>query len=88
MKELQDKIDATIQQCGGYWPIEKIIIRLGEEFGEVCSAHRKKSKEEVMSELGDIIFTTIALANVLEEDLTPYLQKAIDKAIADSEQKS
>lgn len=46
-----------------YWPLDKMLIRLAEEVGELCRAFRKETRQRQEQELGDVIFTCVCIAN-------------------------
>jgi NTP pyrophosphatase (non-canonical NTP hydrolase) len=77
MKDLCRRVHESILEAGGYWPPDKIVIRLAEEMGEVCQAHRKGTKEEIVLELADTIITAIALANCLGMNLEKAFEEKL-----------
>ncbi len=91
LKEAQDQVDQYISGFEeGYFPPLHNLARLMEEVGELSRElnHRygmKKKKPEdcqfdgCQEELGDILFTVIALANQLDIDLSQALSGVIEK---------
>jgi NTP pyrophosphatase (non-canonical NTP hydrolase) len=75
----QQSVDTSIQP-GGYWSVDVICLRLAEETGEVCKAHRKESFERLRAEVGDVLFTVICLANKLGIDLDSLLTEKCEQA--------
>ncbi len=89
-EELQARVDDWIGRYeAGYWPPLANLARLSEEVGELAreinhefGPKRKRSEESagsISSELGDIIFTVVALANSLEIDLTKVVRENLEK---------
>ena len=90
LKEYQEEVDAWANQFETpYWKPLAQLARLIEEVGELSREinHRygdkpKKSteeKKEVADELGDVIFTTICIANNLKIDLDESFGKVMEK---------
>jgi NTP pyrophosphatase (non-canonical NTP hydrolase) len=82
----QQTVDAWIQAHGGYWDRFQILARLTEELGEVAAALQRQAglrprqtAVDLASEVGDLLFTLIAFANVndlrLEDCLAQVLRK-------------
>jgi NTP pyrophosphatase (non-canonical NTP hydrolase) len=71
--EAQKKVDAQIQNCGGYWRVGSMFLRLIEEVGELARAinikygdKKPKSMDDgnnLEQELVDTFYTTLALSN-------------------------
>jgi NTP pyrophosphatase (non-canonical NTP hydrolase) len=89
IKSAQKKIDAFIQDHGGYWQPLSLLARMVEEVGELSRAMNiqfgdKKSKhdadgKELNEELADVLFITLAIANSLNIDLDTELDEKIKK---------
>lgn len=94
LSQMQRIVDEWMSQFeAGYWPPLANLARLTEEVGELSREinHRygpktKKSSEadgSIEAELGDILFTVVALANSMNIDLDQVardvLQKVIDR---------
>lgn len=91
MKDTQIIIDKWIKKKSktkDYWHPKHIFLRLVEEVGELSRAinleygekHRKPEDDtDIASELSDILFTTICLANKLDIDLKKELDKTLMK---------
>ena len=90
LNHLQDDVDRWIRESGGYWSKFQILAHLTEELGEVAAALqteaglRPRGKDhDIAEELGDLLFTLAALANVcdvkLDEAATRVLGKYRDR---------
>jgi NTP pyrophosphatase (non-canonical NTP hydrolase) len=89
IKDAQRTVDVWVKSHGGYWDPFHNLARLTEEVGEVARAmntsigpKRKKAGEgsaEVASELGDVLWVALCLANQLEIDLEAALEQTFDK---------
>ncbi|MCH7534168.1 MAG: nucleotide pyrophosphohydrolase [Bacteroidetes bacterium] len=89
IKKLQENIDKIIKIYGGYWHPLSILARLYEEVGELSRAinikygdKKKKSQEdgrEIETEISDVIFTIIAMANTFNINLDKELNDKINK---------
>ena len=90
VRQLQRRIDAWMSQFEeGYWPPLANVARLAEEVGELAREvnhrygpkKRKASEAEgsIAQELGDIVFTVVAIANSLEIDLDEALEQTLHK---------
>ncbi len=86
LDELQSTVDQWIQQNTGYWDKFQILARLTEELGEVASALQRqeglrprKVTVDLGGEVGDLLFTLAAFANVnglnLEQCVTQVIEK-------------
>ncbi len=83
---LQSLIDTWIRANGGYWTPFQILARLTEELGEVAAALQRqerlrprKVEVDLEAEVGDLLFTLIAFANVNGIDLERAIAKTIEK---------
>ena len=88
MKELQNQVERFIQQHELQTTAEYFALDIVSEMGEVtkeilrASNYGRKnpeSRSEVASELGDLFYSIIALANHLEVDLESQLHKTLNK---------
>lgn len=84
--KLQDDVDQWIIKHGGYWSDFQIMARLTEELGEVSSALQRKNglrprKEQVnlSDEVGDLLFTLAAFANINKLELAECVKQSIEK---------
>ena len=89
LKDAQEKVDNWIKQFEeGYWPPLAMFASLAEEVGELgreinnIEGYKKKKSQSTVridSELGDIIFSLICIANSFEVDLEDSFLKTITK---------
>ena len=88
MKELQNQVDRFIQHHGLQSTAECFALDMVSEMGEVAKEILRASnygrgssefRSEVASELGDLLYSLIALANHLEVDLESQLHEALNK---------
>jgi NTP pyrophosphatase (non-canonical NTP hydrolase) len=87
LSELQETVDGWIRHsAGGYRDKFQILARLTEELGEVASALQRqeglrprKVEADLAGEVGDLLFTLAAFANVTGIDLEESIGKVIDK---------
>ncbi|MBS3093193.1 nucleotide pyrophosphohydrolase [Candidatus Pacearchaeota archaeon] len=73
IEEAQKKVNEFIQKYGGYWQPLSMLARLQEEVGELSRemniSHGDKKKKpgdkegSLEKELGDVLFTILAIAN-------------------------
>ncbi|HZC06531.1 MAG TPA: MazG nucleotide pyrophosphohydrolase domain-containing protein [Ktedonobacterales bacterium] len=87
--EAQRAVDASILALGGYWPPLANLARLFEECGELARAvnqadgpkqvKAREAQSETREELGDTLYTLLALANSLGLDAEDALRAALDK---------
>jgi NTP pyrophosphatase (non-canonical NTP hydrolase) len=82
----QEEVDAWIREHGGYWDKFQILARLSEELGEVSSALQRleglrprKGEADLAGEVGDLLFTLAAFANVNGLDLESCLKQVFEK---------
>src|SRR5580765_8378688 len=86
----QRVVDASIAALGGYWPPLANLARLFEECGELARAvnqtHGPKplkpgeAATTLAEELGDVLYTTLVLANSLDLDAESALEGALARA--------
>lgn len=90
LREVQQQVDTWIQEVGkGYWTPHEMLARLVEEVGETArlinhlhGSKKKKESEpaqELASELADILFAVICLANSQDIDLQEAFEAMMDK---------
>lgn len=90
IQQIQTEIDEYIQQFEvGYFPPLAQLARLSEEVGELAreinhcyGPKQKKDTEQIQSieeEIGDILITTVIMANSLDIDLTKVFEKNMGK---------
>jgi NTP pyrophosphatase (non-canonical NTP hydrolase) len=90
LQEIQRAVDAWISQWEeGYFSPLANLARLTEEVGELAreinAKHGEKPKKpgenagDVGSELADILFVLVCIANSLDVDLTDAFEKVIAK---------
>lgn len=58
---------------------EDTIAKLEEELEELKTADKNESKEEIMDEFGDILFSIVNIARFIELDPEESLRKAVEK---------
>lgn len=86
LDELQQVVDAWIRAHGGYWDRFQILARLTEELGEVAAALQRleglrprRVEVDLAGEVGDLLFTLLAFANVNDLRLDDCLAQALRK---------
>lgn len=88
MKQLQEKIKKFITDNKMEAPVEYRVLDTVSELGEVAkeilimSDYGKqpiKYREEFKSELGDVVFSLVAVANALDIDLEQAVDEALSK---------
>lgn len=87
LPELQDEVDSWIETHGGYWSTMSMLARFIEETGEMATdlnvRHGEKpgdvSREELVHEVGDVMFTLICLSNELDIDLEAAVTDVMEK---------
>jgi NTP pyrophosphatase (non-canonical NTP hydrolase) len=84
--ELQTTVDRWIRANDDYWDQFQILARLTEELGEVAAALQRKEglrprmvDVDLEGEVGDLLFTLAAFANVTGIDLDRSITKTIEK---------
>ncbi|MFB5761893.1 MazG nucleotide pyrophosphohydrolase domain-containing protein [Paenibacillus medicaginis] len=77
--ELDNIQDASLQVYGRY-DLDKSIIWMVEELGEVVAAIRKgKTKEEISGELGDLMAWIFCLGNIMNIKISDALRETFFK---------
>jgi NTP pyrophosphatase (non-canonical NTP hydrolase) len=87
LDELQEAVDGWIRRTGGgYWGKFEILARLSEELGEVAAALQRseglrprKVDVDLPGEIGDLLFTLAAFANVNKTRLDDAVAKTMRK---------
>lgn len=89
LREAQAAVDSSILALGGYWPPLANLARLFEECGELAravnQAHGPKQVKSgeaqgaLAEELGDVLYTTLVLANSLGVDAAAALDAVLAK---------
>ena len=87
LDELQEAVDGWIRRTGGgYWGKFEILARLSEELGEVAAALQRseglrprKVDVDLPGEIGDLLFTLAAFANVNKARLDDAVAKTMRK---------
>src|SRR5688572_13529068 len=71
LSELQQKVDEAVRSFGGYWGEFELLARLTEELGEVARDLQRQrgmrprpQKSNLTEEVGDLLFTLAAFANL------------------------
>ena len=86
LPETQQQVDAWIRGHGGYWDKFQILARLTEELGEVASAVQRleglrprRGDVDLAGEVGDLLFTLAAFANINGLSLEDCLKQVFEK---------
>lgn len=87
LQRAQELVDEWIRtKGGGYWNRFQILARLTEEVGELAAALQRveglrprPSQADLEEEVGDVLYTLAAFANVSDIDLGNALEKVIAK---------
>ena len=89
IKEFQEKVNDWILNHGGYWPPLSMLSAIMEELGELAREinHsegyklKKNGMEEsnLGTELGDLLFSIICVANHYQIDLNAELETVMKK---------
>lgn len=66
----------------GKYDLDKSLIWMMEEFGEVIQAiHKKKNKEDIIEEFGDLLAWILCIANNLDISLDESIKNTFSKEI-------
>ncbi|WP_211267815.1 MazG nucleotide pyrophosphohydrolase domain-containing protein [Paenibacillus antarcticus] len=77
-----DHIQERFNQVYGRYDLNKSMIWMVEELGEVVSAIRKgKTKEEIQGELGDLMAWIFCLGNILDINISQALTSTFEKEV-------
>ena len=86
LAELQRKVDVSIRSFGGYWGEFELLARLTEELGEVARDLQRQrgmrprpQPSNLFEEVGDLLFTLAAFANLEKIDLARAVERVIEK---------
>lgn len=88
MKQIQQHITSFCKEHGLESPVEHRVLDTMSELGEVAKEVLKMShygrqpveyREELKSELGDVLFSLITIANTFDVDLEDALQHVLEK---------
>lgn len=86
LDELQGRVDGWIREHGGYWDRFQILAHLTEELGEIAAALQDRAglrprhtDTDLGEEVGDLLFTIAAFANVNGLDLSDCLDRVMEK---------
>ena len=88
MKEIQEKIKKFCKENNLESPAEHRVLDAMSELGEVAKEILKMSdygrkkieyKEEIKSELGDLLYSIITIANSFDVDLEEALNMVLEK---------
>jgi NTP pyrophosphatase (non-canonical NTP hydrolase) len=94
LSELQRQVDEEVRSFGGYWGPFELLARMTEELGEVARDLQRQhgmrprpQPSNLTEELGDLLFTLAAFANLkgidLEAAFTEVLEKYRRRDLAD-----
>lgn len=79
MKEIQN---ASLKLYGKY-DVDKSLIWMTEELGEVVAAiHKKHSKEHIKEELGDLLAWIFCLGNIFDIAIVDAMKDTMNKEIS------
>ena len=86
LPQAQQNVDVWIREHGGYWDKFQILARLTEELGEVASALQRleglrprRGNVDLAGEVGDLVFTLAAFANINGLSLEDCLRQTFRK---------
>lgn len=86
LRQMQKKVDDAVASFGGYWGPFEMLARLTEELGEIASdlqrnhgLRPRKSVTDIEEEVGDLLFTLGAFANIHKLDLEAAFSRVLDK---------
>ena len=87
--KIQEIVDKWLKEIGGgYWPPLSMLANLVEEVGELAKVinalegpkrNEDIKKEDVASELGDVFFSLICIANYYDINLEECIKRTIEK---------
>lgn len=84
--KLQGEVDELIRALGGYWKPFEMLAALLEETGELAEAmlaiegvKGRGSRENLVEEIGDVLFALACIANHYGVDLEDALSRTIEK---------
>jgi tetrapyrrole methylase family protein/MazG family protein len=77
------RVQEKAARVGFDWDhIDKVFAKVDEELAEFREAYRRRNREAVEDELGDVFFALVNLARFLETNPEDALRRTIDKFIA------
>lgn len=87
LDEVQRQVDEwVVGTAGGYWDRFQILARLTEEVGEVAAALQRleglrpaTAEVDLGAEIGDVLFTLAAFANVHDVSLADEFARVLSK---------
>ena len=81
IKELQEKMVEQLKRRGFYpKDVNEVLLRLGEEVGEVMEAAREgQTKEELSYEMVDVLWNLLRLAELKDVDLEKAFMEKWEK---------
>jgi NTP pyrophosphatase (non-canonical NTP hydrolase) len=90
VRELQQAVDGWVQESGGgYWKASSQMLRIMEEVGELSRLvnhlygekpkKATEARQELPTEIGDLLFTLICLANSEHVDLQASVESVLAK---------
>ncbi|MBI3893101.1 MAG: nucleotide pyrophosphohydrolase, partial [Candidatus Wallbacteria bacterium] len=84
--EMQRKVDEAVTSFGGYWGPFEMLARMTEELGEIASdlqrnhgLRPRKTHTDIEEEVGDLLFTLAAFANIHKLDLSRAFERVVEK---------
>lgn len=76
------KIQTGALKLYGKYDVDKSLVWMVEEFGEVVSAiHKRHSKECIQEELGDLLAWIFCLGNIFDIELIEAMKQTMEKEI-------
>ena len=80
--ELIEKLQNNAKNIYGTYELDKSLIWMTEEFGEVIQAIRKKkSRDEIAEEIGDLVAWVLCISNILNIKLADSITKTFEKEV-------
>ncbi len=83
---MQKSVDVAVASFGGYWGPFEMLARMTEELGEIASdlqrehgLRPRKTHTDVEEEVGDLLFTLAAFANIHNMDLQNAFERVVAK---------
>ena len=81
----KDSLDNLVQKIRQWHSARKITVngnsvtqtvKLGEEYGELCSGIVRKNKDVIMDSIGDMVVVLVAIAELEDLDFNECVQRA------------
>lgn len=86
LSDVQRKVDEAVASFGGYWGPFQLLARLTEELGEVARDLQRQhgmrprpQPSNLADEVGDLLFTLAAFANLEKIDLNQAFEQVLEK---------